>query len=73
MHDRIKEVIKRLHISQRKFSIGLGNSHAWVSLLLSSNKDSLKAKDLLEMERVYNVNPLYILKGSEPMFLEESK
>lgn len=71
MKDRIKNIIKCLHISNRKFSESLGNSHAWASMLLVSNADSLKAKDLLEMEKVYKINPLFILKGYDPMFLDK--
>jgi|JI102314A2RNA_FD_contig_41_4325364_length_331_multi_1_in_0_out_0_1 transcriptional regulator with XRE-family HTH domain len=70
MKERIKDIIKCLQISNRKFSESLGNSHAWISYLLSGNTDSLKVRDILEMERLYNINPLFIIKGNAPMFLD---
>jgi transcriptional regulator with XRE-family HTH domain len=70
MEERIKRIIKSLHLSNRKFSESLGNSHAWVSMLIRDNANSLKARDILNMEKTYNINPLFILKGYEPMFFD---
>ncbi|MBK8399494.1 MAG: hypothetical protein IPL26_30165 [Leptospiraceae bacterium] len=68
MKERIKNAINLVGLSNRKFSLSIGNCHAWASMLLSENADSLKAKDILEMERIHYINPLYILKGELPIF-----
>jgi hypothetical protein len=50
---------------------GLGLEWGDCLAAVSVEKESLKAKDLLEMEKVYKINPLFILKGYDPMFLDK--
>lgn len=70
MRERISEVIKILNISHVQFSKSVGRQKSWALSLITTHADSIKAKDILEMERVYNVNPMYILKGKKPVFLK---
>jgi hypothetical protein len=71
IQERLKDLIvskDKLNISQMKFSLSLGKGQSWASMIINRNYD-ISAGDILKMEEVFGINPMYILKGEEPVFL----
>lgn len=68
-HNRLKYVSEKLNLSPRKFSVSLGKSESWFSSLIRQQSD-ISSSDLIKLEEVHSINPMYILKGEMPIFLK---
>lgn len=72
VQERLRDLITgedKLNMSQMGFSLSIGKSQSWASTLFQRDSD-ISASDILKIEEVHSVNPLYILKGEHPIFLK---
>ena len=69
IHDRVSKLIKDVGCSEREFSVKLGHTRAWANNLLKQ-KSKFSHEDILKIESVFKVNPMYLLKGQTPMYLQ---
>lgn len=69
IYDRIKKVFEESKCSEREFSTKLGHTNRWANQLLT-RKSKVSHEDILKIESVFKVNPMYLLKGQTPMYLQ---
>jgi transcriptional regulator with XRE-family HTH domain len=69
LSERIKDLQIKSNLSEREFSTKIGRGNRWLNQVIT-RKSKVSADDILKIEEVFNVNPMYILKGKKPVFLK---
>lgn len=66
--ERLYSIRQKLSLSQDAFAAELGLRRSAISLYENGRRE-ISESILLLMQKVYNINPYYILNGREPMFI----
>lgn len=72
MNERIKELRKFFGLTSEKFGARLGVGKTAISGI-ETGRRNVTDQMFLAICREYNVNPLWLEKGIDPMFLEQSE
>ena len=72
MHTRLKELRLKLNLSLAQMGDDLNVSASAISLY-ENGKRNLTDRTIADLERVYNVNPVWLKTGEGQMFKEKTK
>ena len=69
---RVRNIRRQLCLNQKEFAAGIGMANTYLSEI-EAGKNGPGLNFLFQLTKHYNINPLYLLHGQEPLFFDEQE